>query len=134
MEQALNQLTQSKYFTPVFNAAIFDGPVRIYFSQAQEPQALKVYYHVQQQLLEAQPSLCQNLKDDGRNIFVMLYPNIETFELSFDKFEGDPMGVACEKLGQHIVLGIRGPVIDAETESVYQRMANALRLNDLEFV
>lgn len=134
MEQALHQLTQSKYFSPVFNAAIFDGPVRIYFSQAHEPQALRLYYQMQQQLLEAQPSLCQNLKSEGRTIFVMMYPNIETFSLCFEDFDEGAHGVACEVLGRNIVLGVRGPIQESDSDAIYSRMAIALRLHDLNFV
>jgi hypothetical protein len=134
MEQTLNQLTQSKFFTPVFNAAIFDGPVRIYFSQAQESQALKVYFHLQQQLLEAQPGVCENLRGDGRNIFVMLYPNVETFELSFDECHEDTPGVACAKLGRDYVVGVKGPVDDDESETIYRKMVSILKIHDLSFV
>ena len=134
MDQALNHLTQSRFFTPAFNAAIFDGPVRIYFSQVHESQALKVYFHLQQQLLEAQPQLCDNLKQENRNIFVMLYPNVESFELSFDECnEGGPM-VACEKFGRDYVVGVRGPMADDESELIYRKMASILQQHDLSFI
>ena len=39
-------ITQSSFYSPAFNGAIFDGPLRLYFSQAQEAMALKFYFEL----------------------------------------------------------------------------------------
>lgn len=134
MAQTTVNLTQSKYFTPVFNAAIFDGPFRIYFSQVHEAQALKVYFHLQQQVVEGQPALCDALRDQGRNIFVMMYPNKETFELSFDVEGIESSAYQCRALGQDLVLGLPTPADDdGDSFDVYTRLEGLLRAQDLSF-
>ena len=113
-----NYVTQTKYFSPAFNAAIFDGPIRIYFAQYQEAQAMKIYFDLQARF--------QNLRRESRqfkdrNIFVMLYPDPETFGASFNDSRGAADGaVVCEPMGIDYVIGINGPFADAErSEHLY---------------
>src|SRR3989338_1668823 len=77
-------VTQSKFFSPAFNAAIFDGPLRIYFAQYQEAAALKIYFHLQEQLNQCDGHLKTALKKLNSNTFVMLYPTSDIFMRSFD--------------------------------------------------
>ena len=112
MRQTVSSLTQSRYYSPVFNAAVFDGPIRIYFSQSQESEALRVYFQLQEKLSDIYTEAKRKIKESGRNIFIMLYPNQETFELSFE--EGTQGVVRSELLGNDYVLGVRGPVGELE--------------------
>ena len=87
MKNGHGQLIQSKYFITDFNSAIFDGPVRIYFTQAQEALALKIYFHIQNQF----PTEVKKLKEISHEVpfslFVLVYPNTESFQASFDSNE-----------------------------------------------
>lgn len=112
MRQTVSSLTQSRYYSPVFNAAVFDGPIRIYFSQSQESEALRVYFQLQEKLSDIYGEAKRKIKESGRNIFIMLYPNQETFDLSFE--EGSHGVVKSELLGNDYVLGVRGPVGELE--------------------
>lgn len=136
MEHAIQKITQSKYFTPAFNAAIYDGPMRIYFSQSQESEALKIYFHLQQKIIQANQAVCSQLKQMGRNIFVMLYPTVDMFDISFDQCSEGLPNIACEKLGQDFILGVRGPLDNDDYETVYRRLATIMRHYDdsLDFV
>src|SRR5262245_9985253 len=96
MRETVSFVTQSKYFSPVFNAAIFDGPIRIYFAQYQEAQALKLYFNFQQRFTELRKEARGIFKDRSRNIFVMLYPTEETFDLSFGTRTPRMMGAGAE--------------------------------------
>ena len=145
MEQSepVTYVTQSRFFSPVFNAAIFDGPIRIYFAQFQEAQALKLYHNLQERYADVRKNARGLFKARGQNIFVMLYPNVDTFELSFnDDHEDDPTptGSGAEaggvrpvradlgsqivraRLGLDYVVGVRGPLGDIELESLCLEM------------
>jgi hypothetical protein len=128
MNEAVTYVTQSKYFSPAFNAAIFDGPIRIYFAQYQEAQALKLYFNLQERFGETRRAARGFFKERGRNIFVMLYPTDETFELSFDQSNASGAGavaghpIARESFGSDVVLGVCGPL----DEVLYESLANKM--------
>jgi hypothetical protein len=133
MKSTYATLMQSKFFTPALNSALFDGPVRIYFSQNHEATALKIYFILQNQY----PADMERAKDLHRfvekNILVMLYPNSETFELCCDSpnqalveadLEGDSLiavnGPAAEDLLRSIVEKILRAVRSWEEDEHYQ--------------
>jgi hypothetical protein len=143
-------VTQSKFFSPAFNAAIFDGPIRIYFAQYQEAQALKIYFNLQARFQDLRKNASGIFKDRKSNIFVMLYPTEETFDLSFSgststALEGDsaadgeiptertqgagavlagaPMQrISCDRLGVDYVVGVRGPFPDEQFPELYEEL------------
>jgi hypothetical protein len=123
MAQSVIHLTQSRFYSPVFNAAVFDGPIRIYFAQHQEALALKVYYKLQQYLQDTYSAFRKNFKQHGQTIFLMLYPTQESFN---DSFSND-LAVAAEKLGDDHVLGVRGPLGEDEYEAVFERVKAILQ-------
>jgi len=129
MAQSVIHLTQSRFYSPVFNAAVFDGPIRIYFAQHQEALALKVYFKLQQYLEDMYSSFRKNFKQHGQTIFLMLYPTQESFKNSFKNEGGGELAVAAEKLGDDHVLGVRGPLGEEEYEAVFERVK--LILQDL---
>ena len=120
MAQSVIHLTQSRYYSPAFNAAVFDGPIRIYFAQHQESLALKVYFRLQQSLQELYAHFRKNFRQHGQTVFLMLYPNLESFENSFSGGLGQD--VVTERLGEDHVIGVRGPLKDEDYEEVYQKV------------
>lgn len=136
-------VTQSRFYTPAFNAAIFDGPIRIYFAQAQEAQALKIYFSLQERFSEARSQSQGIFAERSKNIFVMLYPTAEAFDLSFSgstlsSIEADLVddlsekAFAQERLGSDFVLGVRGPVADEGIEGLCLKMDKIV--HSLDFV
>jgi len=148
-------VTQSKFFSPAFNAAIFDGPIRIYFAQHQESQALKLYFVLQDRFQTQRKDQTGLFKDRTRNIFVMIYPSDETYEIcltspdvSAPEFaSADLAGLAMkplrsngkgsfkDRLGSDFVLGICGPLDDQdiddlafEVESIVQSTEQAVKI------
>lgn len=118
MAQSVIHLTQSRFYSPAFNAAVFDGPIRIYFAQHQEALALKVYFRLQQYLKDTYATFRKNFKQQGQTVFLMLYPTLESFENSFsDTIHGN---VTSAKLGEDFVLGVRGPLADENYDEVFQ--------------
>jgi hypothetical protein len=136
-------VTQSKFFSPAFNAAIFDGPIRIYFAQYQEAQALKLYHNLQERFGDVRKHARGIFKERGRNIFVMLYPTDEIFDVAFgDDRDTSDLGrgagaeagahvqpqpvtspqILQDRLGEDFVLGICGPLEDEGLNIVCERM------------
>ena len=118
--ESATYVTQSKFFVPEFNAAIFDGPIRIYFAQHQEAHALKVYFNLQERFGEIRQAARGDFRRQGRSIFVLLYPNEATFDASFD--EASAPEIAQRRLGDDFVLGVRGPLEDQRIEGLYAEM------------
>lgn len=123
MAQSVIHLTQSRYYSPVFNAAVFDGPIRIYFAQHQEALALKVYFKLQQYLKETYASFRKSFKQHGQTVFLMLYPTNESFQSSFSADKT----IAAEKLGDDHVLGVCGPLHDDEYDKVFEHVKAILQ-------
>ncbi|MCB0351153.1 MAG: hypothetical protein KDD38_08215 [Bdellovibrionales bacterium] len=132
MRQQISFLTQSRFYSPVFNAAIFDGPIRIYFAQYQEPVALKIYFATQEKMKDMFVKVRETFRRTGINIFVMLYPSIETFNMSFEHsnlnfIEAGGSPIIVERLGQDFVVGVKGPVSDEDVENIYARVEEIAR-------
>jgi hypothetical protein len=126
MRPQISFLTQSRFYSPAFNAAIFDGPLRIYFAQFQEPQALKIYFAAQQRLQDLYAKIRETFRRTGTNIFVMLYPSREAFEMSFETAEHE--NILVERLGVDFVVGVKGPLNESDVERVYERVEEIARV------
>ncbi|OQW46843.1 MAG: hypothetical protein A4S09_02740 [Proteobacteria bacterium SG_bin7] len=114
-------LTQSKFYSPAFNAAIFDGPLRIYFAQYQESLALEIYFKIQQVLKNFTESRKQ-LKNIGANIFVMLYPSSDVFNLSFEVSGPDANCVAVSRIDKDYVFGINSTINDSGYDFIFSHL------------
>jgi hypothetical protein len=117
-------LTQSKYFTPAFNSAIFDGPVRIYFAQFHESLALKIYFSLQQKFTEEFNRAKEQYRGSGKTVLVMMYPSKESFQYSF---ENEKAFLAKDDLQGDTVVGINGPFEDSDMNQVLDVIMNCLR-------
>ncbi len=110
MKGTYSTLMHSKFFNPAFNSAIFDGPIRIYFAQFQESMALKIYFQLQQNYTDLVAAAKSISKETNQTILVMLYPNTESFKMSF---EGEnPGSIQTDYLSGDSVIGVNGPVDD----------------------
>lgn len=101
-------LTKSKFFIDAFNTAIIDGPLRIYFSDKQESEALHIYFEIQENLSQQGLQLTQ-LVNLSQHAFVMLYPDetkfIEIFK-SMTPQETD-LEWAVDNFGENIIFGLK---------------------------
>ncbi|MCB0364074.1 MAG: hypothetical protein H6624_09025 [Bdellovibrionaceae bacterium] len=130
MNSSVSCLTQSNYYSPAFNAAIFDGPIRLYFAQYQEAAALKIYFKLQEELKHLYRKGKDLHRHLGRHIFVMLYPSPETFDLSFPNHQAN---VICRgRLGDDHVVGIKGVLSDESLCDVYQEIGDIIEGWQLE--
>jgi len=97
-------VTDSRFFSQEFNTAIIDGPLRIYFTDRQEANALQIYFDIQETLSTGGMRL-DSIPMDAPHMFLMLYPTDESFKGVFENEEKTAFG----KFGTNLVLGINGP-------------------------
>ena len=99
-----SMVTDSRYFTREFNTAIIDGPLRIYFADRQESEALKIYFDIQE-LLSHRGLKLESIRGKQPHMYLMLYPTGQTFK---DAFENDDE-MAFGSFDNHVILGVNGP-------------------------
>jgi hypothetical protein len=118
MRSSYTPLMQTKYFSPAFNSAIFDGPVRIYFAQFHESFALKVYFLVQQKMMGSSPhqdvatEFKNKLVASKTNVLIMIYASSESFGYSFAKKHNEVW--SYDQLQGDLVVGLQRPLEDHE--------------------
>ncbi len=125
MKASYSNLMQSKYFSPAFNSAIFDGPLRIYFAQFHESMALKIYFMAQQKLSAELIRAKEVSKAAQANILVMIYPTEDSFEMTFEKHKGSGK-ISVETWNDDVVIGLRGPLEDSELDSLIQALSEVM--------
>ncbi len=110
-------ITRSKYFSSDFNTAIFSDPIRIYFSNDQESQALELYFRLQSRKNQWE----QFLRKRGNNnyCYIMLYRDSDQFKTCFDP---NVEGFAPGEMGEDFVVGIEGPMSPENVDHFFTNM------------
>lgn len=122
MRSSFTALTQSKFYSPALNSAIYDGPVRIYFAQFHEALALKIYFMIQQGLSSEMQKAKEISKASGANILVMIYPTEDSFLMSFEGGQSHNSPLEVEKFEDDIVIGLRGPIEDQNLDLLMETL------------
>lgn len=84
MAASYSAFLSTKYYSPVFNTALFDGPFRIYFAQAYEGSALKIYHLLQVQHLPVWDHFKKWSEKTKLHVFILIYPTGEDVAIAFD--------------------------------------------------
>jgi hypothetical protein len=125
MARFVHQFVGSKYFTPAFNSAVFDGALRVYFAQSQESFALSFYQNLKSQIK-------WSFKADSLDyVLVLIYPRDEWLQTDWAKIKADqnkPLDWALEQFDDDLVLAISdGLILDVETEAkIHKSLQEAL--------
>lgn len=118
---------QSKYFDGLFNAAIFDGPYRVYFHQNYESLALKIYFLLGQKLGD----LGVELRDFSRlydiHIFILIYPESNKLNLVFSNGKSLSSFAKCENWDEDLVIGLETQFIESEMGGFIENCQNQVR-------
>ena len=109
-------ITKTKYFSSDFNTAIFSDPIRIYFSNEQESQALELYFRLQSRKNQWEQFLRQRGKDNY--CYIMLYRDSSQFETCFE----EDANFAPGDMGEDYVLGIKGPMTPESVDHFFTDM------------
>lgn len=115
-------ITKSKYFTPNFNTAIFSDPIRIYFSNIHESQALELYFHLQRRKNEWEKFLSS--RGEGNNFcYIMIYSESNQYEECFDKEKAE---FSPTDMGSDFVVGINGPLNPQSVDHLLASLDNKI--------
>lgn len=117
MREQISILTQSRFFSPVFNGAIFDGPIRIYFSQSQESAAMKLYFAILTRMKNNFGDLRDCFSDQSPNIFIMMYPTSDSFRVVFPSDQVTLLQV--DELDADHIIGLNGPIDENDFPQLY---------------
>ena len=83
MAATYSSFMTTRFYSPVFNTALFDGPLRIYFSQSYESAALKIYHLLQTQHEALWSRLKECSSRSKEHVFLMMYPERKDLQLVF---------------------------------------------------
>ena len=116
MTLGLQDLMETQIYHPSLNSAIFDGPLRIYFAQAHEHFALRLYFHLQKLLERYQSSV--NALDSY--YVVIIYPQNQLFH----EFGKQPTSMSFEHIktltiGAHLVLLTHCEITESEQSKLH---------------
>ncbi len=128
MKANYSNLMQSKYFSPAFNSAIFDGPLRIYFAQFHESFSLKIYFQILNEFKDQLIRAKEIAKSSHSSLFIMIYPSQDHFTLSFDGAEDNDALILREKWNQDLVIGLRQPLEDDQMHIFVEEFRKSLGL------
>lgn len=85
MAATYSSFMTTRYYSPVFNTALFDGPLRIYFSQSYESAALKIYHLMQTEYSDLWTQLKESSAKSKEHVFLMMYPEQKDLQMVFSE-------------------------------------------------
>lgn len=115
MEQSMaatySSFMTTRFYSPVFNTALFDGPIRIYFSQSYESAALKIYHLLQTQHVELWQQLKECSIQSKDHVFLIMYPEPSDVEMVFADSQNS---VQAQEWEEGLAIGFSQPRDDIE--------------------
>lgn len=123
MAATYSSFMTTRFYSPVFNTALFDGAFRIYFSQAYESSALKIYHLLQTEDSQLWSQVKKWSSDSKEHIFLLIYPDMNSIEVIFDS--GDKFGTShaifAKDWEEGLALGLCQP---SETVNIQNQLEN----------
>lgn len=110
MTSGFSTFTSSKYYHPSFNAAIFDGPVRIYFVQFHESFALNIYFSLQERFKDSLSYYKEVAKKIDQTLLIMIYPTEDSYTKAFGLTNPPDRPVAQVEEKRESIFGLLAPV------------------------
>lgn len=101
----------TRFYSPVFNTALFDGPLRIYFSQSYESAALKIYHLLQTQHADLWARLKESSTRSREHVFLMMYPEKKDLQIVFSD---SAQPVYSQDWEEGLAVGFCQPLTDEE--------------------
>ena len=134
----------TRFYSPVFNTALFDGPLRIYFSQSYESSALKIYHMLQTQYQDLWNQLKAWSQQTQEHVFLLIYPEPRDVKMIFDQIDDvSPVSSAGRQAAyvksqdweEGLALGMCQPMNDLDMveqiEQIEKQLQNWIRQQSL---
>ncbi len=112
MAATYSSFMTTRFYNPVFTTALFDGPIRIYFSQNYESAALKIYHLLQNQYPEQWKQLKTFTQVSKEHVFLMMYPDKKDLNLIFA--ESDKNIINIQEWEEGLAIGFCQPADESE--------------------
>ncbi len=118
----------TRFYSPVFNTALFDGPFRIYFSQSYESSALKMYHLLQTQ----HEDLWLRLKEwsvlTKEHVFLLMYPETKDVQMVFtNQLPQELCPVQIESWDEGVAIGLTQPQNEVDVQSQIEQIKKLLQ-------
>ncbi len=128
MAATYSSFMTTKFYSPVFNTALFDGPFRIYFSQSYESSALKIYHLLQTQYEDLWIQLKKWTHNSKEHVFLLMYPEDKDVQLVFADTKKDVKhAVHLQSWDEGIVIGICQPTTDLDLAIQVEKIGSVLQ-------
>ncbi len=126
MAASYSSFLSTRFYSPVFNTALFDGPFRIYFSQSYESAALKIYHLLQTNHVELWTKYKRWSDQTKKHAFIVIYPTAKDVQVAFDKLDVKTFPI-CQKTDDGHVIGFENPNTDADFEKYFSGLVSELQ-------
>lgn len=120
----------TRYYSTVFNTALFDGPFRIYFSQSYESSALKLYHLLQTQHEDVCLSLKRWSSQTKDHVFLLMYPEQNELDKIFSPTLAPEQlynQVKIEKWSEGIAIGCIQPMNEMDFVNQLDQVKNLIQ-------
>ncbi len=121
----------TRFYSPVFNTALFDGPFRIYFSQSYESSALKMYHLLQTQHEDLWLKLKHWSLSTKEHVFLLMYPETKDVQMIFEENQKTKPNEAClvqmESWDEGVAIGLTQPQTELDVQSQIEQIEKLLQ-------
>jgi hypothetical protein len=120
MAATYSSFMTTRFYSPVFNTALFDGPIRFYFSQSYENVALKIYHLMQSEHSNLWADLKNRSAKTKEHIFLMIYPDQVDLNMVFTNGKAS---VYSEAWSEGLAIGLTQSIHDEDIKNQLQQIA-----------
>ena len=124
MAATYSSFMTTRYYSPIFNTALFDGPLRFYFSQSYESSALKLYHLLQAQHEDLWSQLKKHTQANKEHVFVMIYPEAKDLKMVFENVQSL---TASQTWDEGLALGMYQPTDDEQVAIQLQEVVQSIK-------
>ena len=106
----------TRFYSPVFNTALFDGPLRIYFSQSYESSALKLYHLIQTEHANLWKQVKEWSLQNKEHIYLLIYPDLKSAKIIFgdDNLSDSDENIFMQEWEEGLAFGLVQPEVDQD--------------------
>ena len=109
MAATYSSFMTTRFYSPVFNTALFDGPIRLYFSQSYETAALKIYHLLQSDFIDTWNLLKDQTLRSKEHVFLIIYPELKDLQ---QVFTVNKSALQCQEWEEGLAIGLCQTVDD----------------------
>lgn len=122
MAATYSSFMTTRFYSPAFNTALFDGPLRIYFSQSYESAALKIYHLLQTEHASLWARMKTFSQSSKEHAFLMIYPERQDMDMIFESADH----LVMQEWEEGLALGMCQPNTEEDLQSCLRSIVQSL--------